>query len=178
VQIVGRGARPHPGKRFAVIQDNSGNWLRFAEDWEQVFHEGTKSLANDADKKPRKEPTEREKSEAKCPKCGALWPKKSDICSHCGHVRQRKALVETVNGMMQELTGSSPREDKQRFYSELVFVAQSRGYKPGWSAVKYKEKFGVYPRGLEDVPATPSHATLKWIQSRQIAWAKSKRRQG
>jgi DNA repair protein RadD len=177
VQIVGRGARPHPGKEFCVIQDNSGNWLRFSEDWEQVFHEGTKSLSNDADKKTRKEPTDREKAEAKCPSCGALWPKKSDICSNCGHVRQRKALIETVQGVMQELSGSVAREDKQRFYSELVFVAQSRGYKPGWSAVKYKEKFGVYPKGLFEVPMTPSHATLNWIKSRQIAWAKSKRRQ-
>lgn len=177
VQIVGRGARPHHGKHHCIIQDHSGNWLRFQEDWEMIFHEGTKSLSNEADKKPRKEPTEKEKKEAKCPKCGALWPKKSDICSHCGHVRQRKALVETVNGVMQELNGTVPREDKQRFYSELVFVAQSRGYKPGWSAIKYKEKYGVYPRGLQDIPATPSHATLKWIQSRQIAWAKSKRRQ-
>lgn len=176
VQIVGRGARPHSGKQFCVIQDNSGNWLRFSEDWDQVFHEGTKSLANDADKKPRKEPTEREKSEAKCPKCGALWPKHSDICSHCGHVRQRRAMVETVNGIIKELTGSSAKADKQRFYSELVFLAQSRGYKPGWSAIKYKEKFGVYPRGLDDIPATPSMATLKWVQSRQIAWAKSRRK--
>jgi hypothetical protein len=79
---------------------------------------------------------------------------------------------------MKELAGSaSNREDKQRFYSELVFVAQSRGYKPGWSAIKYKEKYGVYPRGLQDIPEIPSNSTLKWIQSRQIAWAKSKRRQ-
>jgi len=177
VQIVGRGARPHPDKKFCVIQDNSNNWLRFSEDWYRVFHEGTKSLANDEDTKKRKEPTEKEKQEAKCPVCAHVWPKQSDICSHCGHVRQRKALVETVNGVMKELTGNLSRVDKQQFYSELVFVAQSRGYKPGWSAVKYKEKYGVYPRGLQDVPETPSHATLKWIQSRQIAYSKSKRRQ-
>jgi superfamily II DNA or RNA helicase len=177
VQIVGRGARSHPGKKFCVIQDNSGNWLRFSEDWDQVFHEGTKSLANDADTKKRKEPTEREKKEAKCPSCGHVWPKKSDICSHCGHVRERKALVDSVRGVMQELTGGVHREEKQRFFSELVFLARSRGYKPGWSAIKYKEKYGVYPRGLQDVPMTPSMATLKWVQSRQIAWAKSKRRQ-
>ena len=78
---------------------------------------------------------------------------------------------------MQELTGGVHREEKQRFFSELVFLARSRGYKPGWSAIKYKEKYGVYPRGLQDVPMTPSMATLKWVQSRQIAWAKSKRRQ-
>jgi len=176
VQMIGRGARPYPLKSMCVLQDNSGNWLRFAEDWDILFHDGCKSLESDADSKKRKEPTAKEKQEAKCPKCGALWPKKSDICSHCGHVRQRKPLVETVNGVIQELTGSANREDKQKFYSELVFVAQSRGYKPGWSAIKYKEKYGVYPRGLQDTPATPSYATLKWIQSRQIAWAKSKRR--
>ena len=168
--------RPYPGKEFAVWLDHAGNYLRFREDWDDLFDNGMNKL-DEGLEKPRKEKTEKEKKDAKCPACGALWPKKSDICSHCGHVRQRKALVETVNGVMQELNGSVAREDKQRFYSELVFVAQSRGYKPGWSAVKYKEKFGVYPRGLQDIPATPSHATLKWIQSRQIAWAKSKRRQ-
>jgi len=81
--------------------------------------------------------------------------------------------------MMEELTSGEriKREDKQKFYSELIYVAQSRGYKPGWSAVKYREKFGVYPRGLVEVPSQPSLTTLGWIKSRQIAWAKSRRRQ-
>jgi hypothetical protein len=132
---------------------------------------------NDGLEKPRKEKTAKEKKDSKCPKCGALWPKNSDICSHCGHVRQRRALVEAIDGVMTELSGNAKREDKQKFYSELIYVAQSRGYKPGWSAVKYREKFGVYPRGLVEVPSQPSLTTLGWIKSRQIAWAKSRRRQ-
>jgi ribosomal protein L32 len=35
----------------------------------------------------RKEKTEREKEEAKCPSCGVLWTFSSHICGSCGYER-------------------------------------------------------------------------------------------
>jgi hypothetical protein len=49
-----------------------------------------------------------------------------------------------------------------------------RGYKDGWAAFKYKEKFGAFPRGLSDDTKTPSFNTLNWIKSKNIAWAKAR----
>ena len=65
--------------------------------------------------------------------------------------------------------------DKVLFYRELKFVAQNHNYKPGWVAYKFKERFGVFPpwsyRDLS--PTIPSNATLSWVRSRNIAYAKA-----
>lgn len=46
VQMVGRGARIHDGKKMCVIQDNSGNWLRFADDWDKLYLDGVQELGH------------------------------------------------------------------------------------------------------------------------------------
>ena len=178
VQMVGRGARPHEGKKFCVIQDHSSNWLRFAEDWEELFHDGVKTLNTNPDKKPRKEPTEAKKKEAHCPQCKILWTFPADTCGHCGFVKERKKNFDSVSGEMQELVGTvkSQRDNKQDFYSQMLYYARSKGFKEGYAANQYRAKFGVWPRGLHVIAKPPSMETLNWIKSRNIAFAKSKAR--
>lgn len=178
VQMVGRGARPHAGKEFCLIQDHSNNWLRFADDWEDLFHEGVKTLKSSADTKQRKEPTEREKKENKCPRCKILWTYPDDKCGNCGFIRERKKLVAAVPGEMQELAAAnkSLKVNNQDFYSQLLYYARSKGFKDGYAAQKYKEKFGTFPRGLAPTLTAPTPSTLNWIKSRAIAYAKSKAR--
>jgi DNA repair protein RadD len=62
--------------------------------------------------------------------------------------------------------------ERDAFHQELAWIAQDRGYKPGWASFKYKEKFGEWPRSKFAVPRTPSPATRSWVRSRQIAYAK------
>jgi hypothetical protein len=64
------------------------------------------------------------------------------------------------------------------FYCELKRIQETRGYKPGWTAHKFKEKFGEFPPyDFNRLPAhAPSAATLRWVQSRNIAWARSRNR--
>ena len=176
VQMVGRGARVHEGKEFCIIQDHAGNWLRFQNDWQNLFHDGTKTLSSDADTKTRKEPTEREKKEAKCPKCQALWTFKTDVCGACGFVKARMSTVAAVPGELKELEAANNKLqiDNQAFYSQLLHYAQVKGYQPGWAFYKYKERFNVAPRGLSSKTEMPTNATLGWIKSRTIAFAKSK----
>ena len=176
VQMVGRGARPHEGKAFCVLQDHSNNWLRFADDWEDLFHDGVKTLGSNPDKKQRKEPTEKQKKESKCPKCKVLWTFPDDRCGQCGFVRERKKNIDSIAGEMQELFGSVKvnKDNKQDFYSQILYYARANGFKEGWASYKYREKFGVFPRGLHMVAKPPSPETMGWIKSRAIAFAKSK----
>jgi len=174
VQIVGRGARPHQGKDFCVIQDNSGNWLRFLEDWEQLYEEGTKDLGQNKDEKPRKEPTEKEKKESKCPACGALWPRGSDTCSNCGHVRERKNLVQSVPGTMEEL-GSMSRDDKQAWWSMAQWKVQAGSWSDKRALANYRERFGVWPKGLHDMPMMPTRAFESFAIKSIRNYLKSKR---
>ena len=177
VQMVGRGARPHPGKEFCVIQDNAGNWLRFADSWKDLYENGAQELSSDADKKSRKEPSSLEKEKARCPRCGSLWPSHSDTCSHCGHVRARRSEVIEAPGEMHELGDSASNRKhsmayKTEFYAQLLGFAEARGYKPGYAFFAYKEKFGVQPGMAKPEPQTPKLEVINWLRSRQIARAK------
>ena len=177
IQQMGRVMRSYPGKEFGLWLDHSGNYLRFRDDWDEVYEEGVKRLDQKTEKAKR-EPTENEKKESKCPKCSYLWPRSAMSCPACGHVRRTMSKIESVAGVLEELQRGAKvvRDDKQNFYSELLYVAQQRNYNPNWASHQYRRKFGVWPRGLVEQPTVPTPATLKWIKSRQIAWAKSRGR--
>ena len=178
IQQLGRVMRPHPSKDFALWLDHSGNYLRFRDDWDEVFEHGVEVL-DDQGEKAKKEPTEKVKKEAKCVKCDFLLPKNVDCCPSCGHIRQKRSEIVNVSGSMEELAFEAVKinkNEKQNFYSELLYIAKERGYNEYWASHKYKEKFKVWPRGLEDTPRIPSLNTMNWIKSRNIAWARSKER--
>jgi len=67
VQQMGRIMRPYDGKKFGLWLDHSGNYLRFRKEWDSLFEEGVKELLT-AGETTKKELTEKEKTESKCPK--------------------------------------------------------------------------------------------------------------
>ena len=175
VQQIGRILRPHEGKEYGVWLDHSGNFLRFRNDWDELYHDGVTELKAGGEQ-TKKELTEREKKESKCPKCLALWTSKDNTCSSCGHVRQVFQSVSSIAGKLEELqeTNRKLQIANTDFFAELQYYGRSKGYKEGWAAIKYKEKFGVYPNGLKVSPKPPSTKTLSWIKSRTIAYVKGK----
>ncbi len=179
VQMVGRGARPYPGKEFALIQDHSGNWLRFAESWDELHDDGVKELSSDPDDKPRKEPTEKEKKAAKCPACGALWAGNSDTCNHCGYERPVVNKVEAVAGEMLELNGSKKSKSKefttaqkQDWYSQLLYLESVWKVKKYWSFAMFIKKFGHKPAGYSHVAKPAGSVVIGWCKSGFIANSK------
>jgi DNA repair protein RadD len=58
----------------------------------------------------------------------------------------------------------------------LTHIANARGYKPGWIAYKFREKFGIWPAVRSVAPLEPSLEVLSWVRSRIIAHAKAKER--
>ena len=179
IQQMGRVMRSHSSKDFALWLDHSGNYLRFRDDWDEVFHIGVNKL-DDKVEKAKKEPTEKEKKEAKCPVCEHLWPPRSDTCPSCGHVRMRKNDVMPVAGILEELVTNAKGtyQDKQSFYSELIYIAHQKNYNPNWAKHKYRDKFGVWPRGLAETPVLPSAQTVRWVKSRTIAYVKKRQALG
>jgi hypothetical protein len=84
--------------------------------------------------------------------------------------------VVTAEGDLVELARSdAPLEPDWRiFYAELRQIAADGGYKRGWAAMKFKEKFGTFPPWSwnDDQTATATVTTLQWTKSRQIAYAR------
>jgi superfamily II DNA or RNA helicase len=174
VQMVGRGLRTADGKDDCLILDHSDNHTRlgFVTD---IQHEHL----DDGRQRPKAEPKAKEALPKKCPSCTFLKPPKVLICPACGFRPAPKCDVVHEDGELIELSSrraakSPTQADRAIFYAELRAVGQERGYKPGWAAQQYKTKFGTFPPwGWNDTPAaTPTAATLSWIRSRQIAFAK------
>jgi superfamily II DNA or RNA helicase len=126
IQQMGRVMRGHDDKEFAVWLDHSGNYLRFREDWDKVFEEGVEVL-DDGKEKAKKEPTEKAKQESKCPQCAALWPTGSDTCYNCGHVKEKKNKVFSLDGEMVELTETFPKTASRSSGVSWSGICASRG---------------------------------------------------
>lgn len=173
IQQMGRVMRTYPGKDFGLWLDHSGNYLRFREDWEDVFENGVSEL-DDGKEKAKKEPDEKEKKESKCPACDALWPRGSDTCTNCGHVRERKNLVQSVPGTMEEL-GSMSRDDKQAWWSMAQWKVQAGSWSDKRALANYRERFGVWPKGLHDMPMMPTRAFESFAIKSIRNYLKSKR---
>jgi len=175
VQMVGRVLRPHPGKARALLLDHSGTVLRLGFATDDLPLELCDGNANKAGS--RKE--ERKKSEPKpCPKCKFVRDAGVHECPKCGFKPQRRSDVEVFDGELVKVDRKSKKpathDVKQHVYSQLLHVARARGYRPGWAANQYRARFGVWPRGLRDVPAAPTDELLGWLKSQAIRFAKAR----
>jgi DNA repair protein RadD len=180
VQQMGRVMRSAYGKSFALWLDHSGNYLRFRDDWDDLYSNGAHVL-DDGKEKPKKEPTQKEKESAKCPKCSALWPPKSDTCSNCGYIRQRKNDVQVNCGELVEISGAKKKDEahtsayKESFYQQLLRYAKNKGYKDGWAYHKYYSKFKIYPPWAKKEADFVSKEVQNFIISQNIRIAKGRR---
>jgi superfamily II DNA or RNA helicase len=176
-QMVGRVLRPYPGKEDAVILDHSGAVYRhgFPEDevlWQ--LHQDKKAVNKSAsggggDGQGR--------ILAECPKCHAVRNQGED-CHACGWKRpQKKKAVVFEEGNLAFIDRKKQaiitQLDKDRWLRELHGYSLERGYKSGWVAHKFREKFGHWPQwGFTPKFEEPSAEVLSWIRSRNIAWAR------
>jgi DNA repair protein RadD len=178
IQMWGRGLRssPETGKEECLLLDFSGNIIRFADDYSDVFYNGLDCLDNGEklDKAIRKD--DKEKTESSCPSCGAVpFAKK---CMSCGHERKSQSLIEHVPGKMQEiLIGKMvAAESAKDLYNQLCTYARSHSApekQAGRAAHLYKAIMGEFPKyNFESAPSVPiTKATMNKIRSLNIAYS-------
>lgn len=171
IQMVGRVLRPFPGKDRALVLDHSGTVKRLGfptDDLPLKLDDGKPQQAGDGEE--RKKPLPKH-----CPSCKFMKPAGIHACPKCGFAPERQSDVEVGEGELVQVKRSKRTirpETKQHVWSQLLFVARKRNYSRGWASHKYREFFDVWPRGLRDVPATPTQEVLNWLRSRAIAFAK------
>ncbi|RVT93714.1 DEAD/DEAH box helicase [Sphingomonas crocodyli] len=171
VQMIGRALRTAPGKEDALILDHADNHARlgFVTD---IHHPKLLSGAS------AKQQTKSEKGEPmpkECGSCGLLKPAKVHRCPGCGFAPERQSDVEVEAGELVEMRGKPTKADmaaKQRFWSMARYVDMERGKGGKLAKALYRERFGVWPKGLHDGPVQPDGAFLGYERSRRIAFAK------
>lgn len=168
IQMAGRVLRPHASKERALIIDHSGTVTRLGfptDDFPLELDDGTPREGGATEQREKPLPKA-------CTSCG--YVKNTHACPVCGFaaVRQPDVKVQAGTLVLQTKKNKKPKYDKQRFYSELIAIARSKGYQQGWIAHKFQAYFGTWPRGLRDVATEPGPEVQGFIKHLQIRHAK------
>jgi superfamily II DNA or RNA helicase len=185
IQMWGRGLRasPETGKKDLLLLDFSGNIVRFAEDYESIFHDGLDALdmGEKLDKTIRKDDGDEKDHPANCPKCQFTPFRKR--CVSCGFEIIKENLIEHEAGEMVEFkVGKATVGDKYKVWAEAVTLCRNQG-KPetakGRASHLYKSITGTFPRGLPDfdqIPNVPiSRAVMNKAKANAIAYRAGQR---
>jgi hypothetical protein len=107
-----------------------------------------------------------------------------EACFYCGFLPQRPprpivfadgelGLVNRKRRVKIDINDPAVRAE---WHAMLAYIANERGYRAGWVAHKFKEKFGAYPPwGAVAQPITPSPEVRSWVRSRMIAHARRRK---
>lgn len=179
IQMAGRVLRPCEGKDKALILDHSGSCKRLGfptDHIETVLDDGKPKKAAEA--KERTEPLPKA-----CASCSYMKPAKVQVCPACGFKPERQSEVEVAEGELALMKKSRKHEerdlqkrfgDKQAVWSMLLEMAGQFNYSRGWSSHKYREIWGVWPKGLSDVQKQATPDLQRWVRAQNIRWAKTK----
>ena len=177
-QGIGRGLRYYNGIT-TLIFDHSGTSIDLGMP-EDISIDALR-CKDDGESKEAKEKDAEVKQIKKpklCPSCQFLKPAGIYECPKCGFKPVVGEDVETDESRgLTKVTGKKKTftmEDKQSFWSELKGYQKEFKYSDGRIAHLYKEKFGVWPRLLKDIPKQPGLDVRNYIKSRNIAYAKGR----
>lgn len=168
VQKIGRGLRINPGTEDLIILDHAGNSTRVGLVTD-IYHDKLDTTPK-GEKAPR---AKAEKLPKECANCAALHT--GMVCPYCGNERKPMAGIETVDGELVEIgekRKAPTRAEKQVWWSALQTIRFAKGRSGGWASHAYKEKFGVWPKGLDDTPGEASAEHWNYVKAKDIRFAK------
>lgn len=167
-QKIGRGMRVKPGTEDLVILDHAGNSLRLGLVTD-IYH-GELDRTAPGDKQASK-PTA-EKLPKPCPKCETLHTAKA--CPECGHERAPPQM-DAAEGHLVEVDGKKrvyTKAEKQAWFSGLLTIQRAKGRSKGWTANTYRDRFSVWPKGLDEVAGPPTPDMWNYVKAKDIRFAK------
>lgn len=174
-QIVGRGLRPAPGKEFVLLLDHSSTTQELGL-VNQIDANG--HFLDDSE--PRRFADRSKETELRtCGYCESLMPVRSLSCPICGWAServQRSMAIDPQAGELVDYNGVDITDPTIfLFFCDLMTYQEQQQYKPGWGWHKFREKYKIeVPKHWMNQWHTTevAPATLSWIKSRQIAYAK------
>lgn len=138
LQMVGRVLRRAPGKSRALLIDLRGIvHLHGMPDDDREY-----SLTGRAIRAAVDLPSIRQ-----CARCGAVFrpvPK----CPRCGAGQPPPPPAKVKHAPIQQVTGACVVSfaDRKKYFDELVATARARSYALKWVGVRFKQRFGIWPK--------------------------------
>lgn len=83
-----------------------------------------------------------------CLHCGAVtrYVSRGPQCRKCGAPWPPPERVEVQRQPLAAVVASATRREREDELARLERIARARGYKPAWVGVRFKERFGYWPR--------------------------------
>lgn len=143
VQRAGRIMRLHDSKTDAIYLDHAGNISThgFPEDIvPDSLDDGEKTYNENNQVKEKKPAKTRD-----CPQCFGIM---IGIRCACGYEIPITQQIKTTEEELVLLKKPTDYQDEHKavFLGGLELHAQEKGFKPGWVAYSYKQKFGEFPQ--------------------------------
>ncbi len=172
-QCAGRGMRISEGHDDMILLDHGGvvdEHGLLTDDIMWTLDGGKKAWS-------KKKKEEKDKKLVICRSCKQVFESR-DNCPDCGtEVKSFGRDVETVNGGLEEV-GSKTKAtmaEKRIFYGMALGYSREKGWSDGAAAHKYREKYGVWPKGMKSMaPIKPDIHFLAYMKHLAIKWYKSK----
>lgn len=188
LQMVGRGLRSAPGKEDVLILDHAGavyehGFLTEFEEWTLDSQERNVNPTQERRREARARPIT-------CAECLFVYSGRPD-CPNCGATPERQGRgVTYLDGYLGEVVhtdqGPEAPEDTQPewkrkrswFLRLRGYALVDAGYKEGWAAHAFREKFGEDPEpGWWDLEPFPADDEVRrWAKHLRIKRAKSRQR--
>lgn len=183
-QAFGRGLRIAEGKEHLLVLDHADNVSRLGFPTDIHYDElcSAEKGQSKKTKKVKDVPLPKE-----CPKCTFMKPPSQHACPNCGFAPEKQSHIESEEGELFELTSQKIKKkpkkkeyttaEKESWYHQLLQIEREKGYRSGWAANQYREKFKVWPSNkFSKTYAAPTFEVKNWVRSRFIAYIKSKKK--
>lgn len=170
-QACGRGLRP--SGTDTIIIDHGG----VVEEHGPLNDEIEWTLDGKEKAWKKKKKKEGEKRPMKCSVCALIFDG-ADKCPDCGSpVQSFGKPIEVVDADLVEFghKKKATMTDKRQFYGMMKYYVRNNKKNPKMLDASYKEHFGVWPRGMDNVqPIRPDQKFDNWMRYKNIRFAKSK----
>lgn len=191
VQAIGRGMRPAEGKEYCWLNDHTGNANRFgwfADIYHETLDDTPPHIKGSAYEKDESSPTEVKRKQ--CSVCREFLSRGAFKCPTCGNVMVTDDVV-TLDGELVDLRSAAAErkekkerkekarkektelDERRKYYGWMLYISNERGFKNGWAAHRFFEKFGKWPNGLKADPKKPPKEIRDEERKRAIEYRKA-----
>ena len=181
-----RGSRPASEKRSCRLFDHAGTYWTLGDPFDIEYYELHDGTTEETERRAKKkEKTEKEAKSKICKACGHVKAPGEFICSKCGFkplygeitvdVDESRELVSVKGTKKKQMS----QEQKADFYRQLIGyqhqrAAEGKPVSDGYIAHTYRDKTGVWPKGMPRDPLPPGPEVISYIQHKNIKFAKSR----